>query len=123
MLPRRRHDLRLCLAGVAIGARGGVRRLQLGFSLRETLAVFGLVDLGEPLSRLYRLVLVHRDLLHVAADLRKHRDDVAVHLGVIGALVPARVRPFLESPDEDDRGDDADDDERDGAAVHGSSSR
>ena len=109
------HGLGLAFHAASTGRRA--RRGEIRIGLRELHGELALVDAHERGVRANAVVLgdVHRG--DVAAHLREHGNEVAVHLRVVGGLVRAAVEPLLRSPgDTDDRGDD-DEPEDDPALV------
>ena len=77
-------DIGIESAHLAHGAR------EVGLGLLERDAGVARVEVGEDLPGLDKSVVVGMDRDHRAGGLRRNLDDVAVGVGVLGALAPAR---------------------------------
>ena len=76
---------------VDIGLGGG----DIGFRLLDRDRVVAVVDPGERLARLDRLIVGHQDVAQIAGDLRRDDGGVGLHVGVVGRLLKPPGGPVV----------------------------
>jgi hypothetical protein len=98
-----RRDLRLQGAVVDEQRPHLAHRLgQLRLGLLEPDLRVGAVERDERLAGLHVVGVVGMDCDHGAGDLRRHLDDVALHVGVVGALVVVQHKQPVQAPGQPD---------------------
>jgi hypothetical protein len=61
------------------------------------------IDLDQRIARLYRLIIVNEDLLDLAGDLWRYRDDLPIEKRIIGAFMCEAAEEIPEPEEKQER--------------------